>query len=853
MDFLKDVGRILLDPRARLGKLRRSPTETEDGSVGSSPAGLRRRLRWRDVWSNPPLVVGALIVVGLFLLVLFGPIWAPKNPYIAGQHIVPHYDFERNEYIRPPLDPSPEFPLGTDRWGNDLLSLLLHGARNTLVLCAFITMVRVVLGLTLGGLAGWNEGKTSDRLIMGLIVLVTAVPMLISSMVLIYALDIRRGLPVFIAALSVLGWTEIAQYIRSEFLVVRGMPYIEGAWATGLNGLAIAVRHVLPNVLPQLVVISFLEMGAVMMLLGELAFVGVFIGGGSRMAVEDFFTGREVFTLVEVPEWGAMLAEGFRWLRSKPYVILPPAMAFFISVLGFNALGEGFRRLIEKAGLGTGFLLRKRMLLVIAGLLLATVFIINNTGPAPWFARVAEAFEGGVAYEHVAALTEMDGRGVGQPGGAQAAAYIADYFEAYGLEPGWKRDSFVFPLETRTVKPLAQPYLALTTDGDTAVEEFRHQLDFGFVIEGHGGGGDVEAPLTFVGFRLRQNQYEWESFKGLDLRDRIVILLRENAPSNFGTEALIRGARGVLWITGDGRDDVRSQVQLADPAGDYLRKPNIPIFRVRPSVAQVMFEHAGSTLSDLFAEDHGVTQSGPGWFARDMDATVRMSLVLSEPEHVDVPCILGYMYGSDFDLSGDLVVLFATYDGLGTDPDGTIYPGANHGASGVGLLLEVARLWQEQNLDARRSVLFAAWGGGQLDSSGARDFLADGRNFPRLSTRAMYRDFAPFAIVQLDYLGAGGDALWVDPQSNDILSGLLEAGVSEAGIPIDSEPGYGGFSSYDEIVPSRRSGWLAFGWSNPAVAPDEDSIERIEPAKLQAIGEALSLALTKVVRQASLR
>ncbi len=850
MDFVKNIARSLLNPRSRLDRLRRPDLEAESGSVGSAPAGARGRLHLRNALFNFPLMMGMFIVLGLFILVLFGPVWAPKNPYIAGQHIVPHYDFELQEYIRPPLSPSPEFPLGTDRWGNDLLSLLMHGARNTLVACAFITMVRVILGLSLGGLAGWNEGKTSDQVIMGLIVVITSVPMLISSMIMIYALDIRKGLPVFIVALSVIGWAEIAQYIRSEFLILRKMPYIEGARAVGLSGLGIAVRHVLPNVLPQLLVISFLEMGAVMMLMGELGFVGVFIGGGSRMVVGDYMGGREVFTLVEVPEWGAMLADGFRYLRSKPFVVFPPAMAFFVSVVGFNALGEGLRRLIQQAGLSTAFLLRKRMMLVIAGVSLATVFIINNTGPAPWFAKVAQAFNGNFAYEHVKALTEMDGRGIGQDGGDRAAAYIAEKFAAYGLEPGWKRESYVYPLETQLVQPLAQPVLALMGDDGQPFQEFRHQLDFGFVIEGHGGGGDVEAPLTFVGFRLGQNEYTWESFKGLDLRDQIVVLLKGNAPPDFATEALIRGARGVLWITGDGRDDVRSQIQLADTSKDYLRKPNIPIFRIRPSVANAILARSGATMSGLFALDGEVDQSGPGWFTRDMRAVVRMSLTLSEPQTVEIPCVLGYKTGSDFDLAGELVVLFATYDGLGMDSDGTVFPAANHDASGVGLLLEMARLWQEQDLNARRSVLFAAWGGGQLDDSKALGFFGESRNFPRLSTEAMYRRFSPAMIFQLDYVGAGDDTLYIHPYSSDPLSRLLAETATEVGISLVSEEG-GSSPPYDDIVPSRSTQWLYFTWSNPEVAPDADIIERIEPDKLRMVGEALALALTQVVRQAS--
>jgi len=848
-DFLRNMAGSLLNPKSRLEKLSRSAPEAENGSIGSAPAGARGRLRLRNVVSNFPFMMGMMIVLGLFVLVLFGPVWAPKNPYIAGQHIIPHYDFQLQEYVRPPLSPSSEFPLGTDRWGNDLLSLLMHGARNTLVACAFITMVRVILGLTLGGIAGWNEGQTSDQLIMGLIVVITSVPMLISSMVLIYALDIRKGLPVFIVALSLIGWAEIAQYIRSEFLVLRKMPYIEGARSVGLSGLAIAVRHVLPNVLPQLLVISFLEMGAVMMLMGELGFVGVFIGGGSRIGILQDMDPTEVFTLVEVPEWGAMLADGFRYLRSKPFVVFPPATAFFVSVLGFNALGEGLRRLIEKAGLNTGFLLRKRMLLVIAGVSFATVFIINNTGPAPWFARVAQAFNGDFAYEHVKALTEMDGRGIGQDGGARAAAYIAEKFAAYGLEPGGKRDSYIYSLKTQLVQPLSQPYLALMGADGQPLREFRHQIDFGFVIEGHGGGGDVEAPLTFVGFRLGQHEYTWESFKGLDLRDRVIVLLKGNARPDFVTEALIRGARGVLWIAGDGRDDVRSQIQLADPDIDYLSKPSIPIFHIRPSVASAIVESSGGTMSDLFALSGDVDQSGPGWFTRDLKAVVRMSLTLTEPREVEIPCVLAYKRGSDFDLAGQLVVLFAAYDGLGMDPDGTVFPAANHDASGVGLLLEMARLWQEQDLDVRRSVLFAAWGGGQLDDSGAADFLGDARNFPYLPVQTMYRRFAPAMIFQLDYVGAGDDTLYIHPNSSDNLSRLLAETATEVGISVVSEGG--GSPPYDDVVPSRSTQLLYFTWSNPDVVPDEDTIERIEPDKLQMVGEAFALALTRVVRQAS--
>ena len=468
MNWLKRIFSLILNPRVKLDGM--SAPAPEQDSQGETPGGARSHIPISEILLNLPLMLGALIVLGLFVLVLFGPVWAPQNPYLAGQHIVPHFDAELDEFIRPPLEPSAQFPLGTDRWGTDLLSLLMHGARNTLIASAFITMVRLILGTILGGYAGWNEGKPIDRVIMGFIGVITSVPMLFSSMILIYALDIRKGLPVFIIALSVIGWTEIAQYIRSEFLVLRKMPFIEGAKSVGSRGMATAVRHVIPNILPQLLVISFLEMGAVLMLLGELGFIGVYIGGGHQIGVVDLMAATEVFTIAEVPEWGAMLAEGFRWLRSKPFVVAPPATALFVSIMGFNFLGEGLRRLIEKRSINTAFLLRKEMLLVVGGLTFATVFIINNTGASPWFTKVAQSFNGESAYAQMELLTNMDGRGITQQGGVDAAEYIESKFMEYGLLPGWRQQSYRYLIPARKVDLLDQPVLALLDEYGNTIQ-----------------------------------------------------------------------------------------------------------------------------------------------------------------------------------------------------------------------------------------------------------------------------------------------------------------------------------------------------------------------------------------------
>ena len=834
--------RTLLDPRTKLARLRGGTAPSYE--EGDLPAGMHSRLHARAILSNGPLIVGAMIVLGLFLIVLFGPLWAPMNPYIAGEHIAPHYDFERDVFVRPPLEPSAEYPLGTDQWGSDLLSMLLYGARNTLIACAFITMMRVILGVALGGVAGWNEGDTIDQLVMGMIGVLNAVPMLISSILLIFALDIRRGLPVFLLALSAIGWTEIAQYIRSEFIVLRNRPYIEGARSIGLTGIATAIRHVLPNVIPQLIVITFLEMGAVMMLLGELGFLGVYIGGGSRISIETDAMQFQIFTLADVPEWGAMLAEGFRYLRSKPFVVAPPAMAFFVSVFGFNTLGEGLRQLFERYSINTAFLLKKRMLMVVAGMVAATAFIINRTGPAPWFDRVARAFDAGAAYEHVAALTAMDGRGIGQAGGALAAAYITEHFEAYGLDPGWRHGSYEYPLEAVVARPLEQPRLTLMNTDGAVIADFRHQADFGYLIEGHGGSGDVEGFLTYLGFTEDGEGLTPQQLSTLDLTGRIAVLREGEAPEQFATEALLRGAVGVIWLMEGIEYGSLSQLAVLDEETAILQRPSLPVFRVQGEFARALEESAGLSEQESCPAD--VTLMGEGWCAVEVDLRARMALQLMEPSSQSIPVVMGYLKGSDFDLADELVVLFAAYDGLGIDPDGTVYPGANHNASGIAMMLEIARLWQEQNLDTRRAALFVAYGAGSLPMDAARVFLEDEHHFRHLVTDNMSQSVRPVMLFNLDNVGAGNDVVEVSPSSSPVLMRLLEEAASEQEVAvIQSE-------SLDNFSPSIRGQvpYLQFQWAAPWIDPAGDVLALVDSDKLQQLGEAFSLALTQIFRQA---
>ncbi len=568
------------------------PTKSQEGRLSLWALGRR-------AFSNFPLLFGSLIIGAIFFLVVFGPGVATMDPYLGGRAGVSYHE---GKLLVPPYPPSPGYPLGTDPFGQDLLSLILMGARNTLVLATFVAMARLIVGLFLGSLAGWYEGTLFDRSVMGLIEGSASFPALLSGMILIFALGIRRGMIVFIAALCLVGWGEIAQQVRGQFALLKRKPFIEGARAVGLSDLEIMVRHVLPNILPSLIVITPLEMGAVLMLIGELGFLEVYIGGGIDRAGDLCLTPSCV--IPNIAEWGSMLGAYRRYLYSHPVMMLAPATAFFVAVLGFNLLGEGLRRVVERREMKTAFLLSPRMILVIALVTLGTIYTMKRVGPAPSYAKLATRFDVQGALKHIEVLTsgEMGGREAGTPGGEAAARYIASQFKEYGYQRGWRyygevaspEEIYMQPFTSHLVRPLSPPELSLLNGDGQVVKSYRRRIDFGEQIYGHGGSGEAQGSVALLLFD--PGREENPSFAGLELRGKIVLYLQDNAPPGFDREALERGAKGLLVIS----EGVWPQNQLAfwRPEFQFL-EPDDHLAVITPEVADTLLAPDGLRVASL--------------------------------------------------------------------------------------------------------------------------------------------------------------------------------------------------------------------------------------------------------------
>jgi ABC-type dipeptide/oligopeptide/nickel transport system permease subunit len=225
-----------------------------------------------------------------------------------------------------PLPPSQAFPLGTDSLGRCEASRVLHGARVSLEVGLLATLIALVIGVTVGLVAGYAGGLT-DALLMRLVDLILAFPFLLL-VIAVTAVVKESGAGSALLVLGLVGWTTMARVIRAKTLALRESEFVQAARATGLSAARILVRHILPNVVGPAVVLATLSVAQMILAESTLSFLG--LGAPPPTAT-----------------WGRMLAEGQSYLVGAPWMAIVPGVAVFLTVLGFNLLGEGLRDALD--------------------------------------------------------------------------------------------------------------------------------------------------------------------------------------------------------------------------------------------------------------------------------------------------------------------------------------------------------------------------------------------------------------------------------------------------------------------------------------------------------------------------
>ena len=265
----------------------------------------------RRLLRDPNLVVGALIVLTAAAAALLAPVLAPADPL----------DISPDRLARPSWD----HLLGTDWLGRDVLSRILHGARQSLGGAALAGVLVLTIGVLVGTVAGFVGGWV-DAVLMRLVDLVLAVP----GLVLAFAIAglFEPGLRAVLLGIVSLWWAQYARVVRSLVLQLREQPFVEAARAVGVGPGRIVARHILPNVAPSVIVLVTVRLGRLILAIAGLSFLGLGVQAPT-------------------PEWAAMLNEARPYFPAFPHLMVAPGLAIGLVVFGMNLLGDGLRDVLD--------------------------------------------------------------------------------------------------------------------------------------------------------------------------------------------------------------------------------------------------------------------------------------------------------------------------------------------------------------------------------------------------------------------------------------------------------------------------------------------------------------------------
>lgn len=272
-----------------------------------APASARPGV-FRALLAHRTGVAGLVIVAGVALIAIAAPLIAPDDP-------------TRVDALRRLAPPSADTLLGTDNLGRDILSRLIWGARLSLGTAGLAAVLILTIGVGSGMIAGFYGGLLDD-LLMRVVDVLLAFPALILALAIAGVLG-PSIMSVMIGIVSV-AWADYARVMRGQVLSARERQYVEAARAIGVGNTRILARHLLPNVLPPILVLASLEMGGLILAISGLSFLGL----GAQPPT---------------PEWGAMLNDGRAFIAAAPQLMIYPGLAISIVVVGFNLLGDGLR------------------------------------------------------------------------------------------------------------------------------------------------------------------------------------------------------------------------------------------------------------------------------------------------------------------------------------------------------------------------------------------------------------------------------------------------------------------------------------------------------------------------------
>ena len=269
---------------------------------------------WHRLKKNKGAMVGLVIILIFVLIAATATLWIDYDTDVIQQNSKVKLQAPNSEHI-----------MGTDEYGRDIFSRLMYGTRYSLSIGVVSVFIALVIGVTLGAIAGYYGGIV-ENLIMRAADIFHSIPTILMGIVIVAAL----GPNVFNLMLAV-GLTSVPSFVRitrAAILTVRNQEFVESARAIGISEPKIIFQHILPNCLSPIIVQTTLRIANSIVSAASLSFLGLGVPAPA-------------------PEWGSMLSAGREFIRSSSYMTLFPGLAIMLVVLGFNMVGDGLRDALD--------------------------------------------------------------------------------------------------------------------------------------------------------------------------------------------------------------------------------------------------------------------------------------------------------------------------------------------------------------------------------------------------------------------------------------------------------------------------------------------------------------------------
>lgn len=290
------------------------PLAREEIEIGVQRSELLQA--WRRFRANRLALLGLAVVILLVLVAALADVLAPFDPTFSLRGM-------RG------VAPSADHWFGTDTNGRDLLSRVIFGARIALAVGIGATLLQLVIGVTIGAIAGYFGGWT-DTLLSRLVDTLMAMPVL-ALLTLLASVLRDKEIPSVLLTVIVIGftgWSRFARVVRADVMGLKSRDYVIAAQSSGVKPMRIIFRHMLPNVMGPVIVLASLGIGGIIILEAALSFLGL----GVRPPT---------------PSWGVILSDGRSFITNYPHIVISPGIMIVITVLAFNFFGDGLRDALD--------------------------------------------------------------------------------------------------------------------------------------------------------------------------------------------------------------------------------------------------------------------------------------------------------------------------------------------------------------------------------------------------------------------------------------------------------------------------------------------------------------------------